>query len=79
MSKTALKKQKPPAQKLENIMFSVEAGFFKRLVKYYEDEIQKSDIELFTSSGYPDFDYSISHGLDSIGVSDFCGEFDVGG
>jgi hypothetical protein len=41
--------------------------------------LDESDIELFTSSGYPDFDYSISHGLDSIGVSDFCGEFDVGG
>jgi len=34
--------------------------------------LDESDVELFTSSGYPDFDYS-------IGVSDFCGEFDVGG
>ncbi len=33
--------------------------------------LDESDVGLFASSGYPDFDYS-------IGVSDFCGEFDVG-
>ena len=39
-------------------------------------ELDESDVESFMSSGYSDSD--VIHGLDSIDVSDFCGEFDVG-